>query len=98
MTNAQSYTLKEMLDKMEKRSISDRQETNTKIDNVYSMLSDHIIEGRNIDKAQDDRIDRLEIWQGGKLAVGRWAAAIGSIVGAGMVTVILWLIFGEKID
>ena len=50
------------------------------------------------DEKQDDRIATIEKWKSARMAVGQWLAAIGSIMGAGAVTVILWLIFGEKID
>ena len=83
---------------MEKRSTEDRTETNGKIDSLHKVLTEFRKESWAADEEQDGRIGKLERWQSGKIAVGRWAAAIGSVAGAGMVTVILWLIFGEKID
>ncbi len=61
MTNAQTYTIKEMLEKMETRSMTDRAETNNKLDNVYTTLKDHVDESRIVDANQDKRISVLEI-------------------------------------
>ena len=50
------------------------------------------------DEKLEGRVSTIEKWKSARIAVSNWLAAIGSILGAGAVTVILWLIFGEKID
>ena len=88
MTNAQSYTIKEMLEKMEQRSISDRADTNKKLDDVYDTLKDHVEESHIIDTYQDKRIGVLENWK--SFVMG--AVYVVGAIGAGVFIVFEWIV------
>ena len=86
MTPHETFTVKEMLEKMETRSISDRAETNGKIDRIYDVLEDHVGESRIVDKDQDKRIGILENWK--SFVMG----AVWLLSGSGAITGIVFFI------
>ena len=96
MTPAQSYTIKEMLEKMSVDDREQRTETNKKIDSLHVALTKGFEKRVEVDEEQDKKIISLQNWRSGVVAVIKTFAWI--ISGSGVVTVVLWIIFGEKID
>jgi hypothetical protein len=63
MTDSQTYTIKEMLEKIEERSTAERTITNHKIDSVHQDLKEFITDSREENEVQDKRIGSLENWK-----------------------------------
>ena len=63
MTDPQTYTIKEMLEKMDERTREDRAQTNTKIDSLHTVLTEFRAESKEENEDQDKRILTLESWK-----------------------------------
>jgi len=81
MTNAQTYSIKEMLTKMDDRAVLDRAETNKKIDRMHTDLRDHIAVERVTDNENDNRIGSLENWRSFVMGAVWLLSGSGAITG-----------------
>ena len=86
MTNAQSYSIKEMLEKMSEERKEERAETNKKIDGIHKDIKDFRAESNIADETQDKRIGVLENWK--SFIMG----AVWLLSGSGAITGIYFLI------
>ena len=89
MTPQHTYSIKEMLEKMEERSVIDRGETNKKIDDnhtdVMAVINNFRTESLEADEDQDKRIGVLEHWK--SFATG----AVWFLGGSGALTGLFFL-------
>jgi hypothetical protein len=84
MTEAQTYTIKEMLAKEAINHTEQHDVINKKIDALHEVLTG--------DEGHTGRIGSLEKWQSGTMAVVKTFMWLVSGLGVG--SVVLWLIFG----
>lgn len=82
-----------MIQHNEERSLQDHKEINSKIDKLFDLLESHEKERNDKDKAQDKDISDLQQWQSATMSVVR--AAMWLVSGSGVVTLVLYLIFGR---
>ena len=83
-----------MIQHNEERSLQDHKEINGKIDKLFELLESHEKERADKDRMQDKDITDLQQWQSATMSVVR--AAMWLVSGSGVVTLVLYLIFGRE--
>ena len=81
MTDAQTYSIKEMLTIMSDESKADRAEMNGKIDNLHIDFTEALKVRAEIDKEQDGRIGILENWKAFVMGAVWLLSGSGAITG-----------------
>ena len=92
MTSEHQYSIKDMLTRIEERSIEDRGVMNKKIDEIGEDIKEFRDESRAADIVQNEKIEKISSWKDSTMAIIK--AAMWVISGLGGLTGIYFLLVG----